>query len=338
MNGFRSSASSRTGKILAASAAALAATALYNTYRTRKAEREHPPAGRFVTVDGVRLHYIERGQGSPVVLVHGNVVIAEDFVYSGVFDRLTANHRVIAFDRPGYGYSERPQGSMWTARQQADLLAKAFDALGIEHPVVVGHSWGTLVALELALGHPGSVSGLVLLAGYYQTTFRADVALVAAPAVPVFGDVLRHTLSPLIGSALMPLNLKAMFAPLPVPERFEREFPHYFPVRPGQIRAESQDAVTMVPAVIGMEERARDLKIPVAIMAGTDDKVVDPEDHSVWLHGVIPDSDLRLVPGVGHMLHHAVPGQVAEAIDQVAGGRKRPSSANPIPDLIATSS
>ena len=94
---------SRVGKILAASAAALAAAALYNTYRTRQVERDHPPGGQFVSVDGVRLHYLEAGKGPPVVLIHGNVVTAEDWVMSGVFDRIARNHRVIAFDRPGYG-------------------------------------------------------------------------------------------------------------------------------------------------------------------------------------------------------------------------------------------
>ena len=104
----------RTGTILAVAAAALAAAAVYNTYRARKVEREHPPAGRFVTVDGVRLHYLERGEGPPVVLLHGNVVTAEDFVLSGVLDRVARRHRVLAFDRPGFGFSDRPHGSMWT--------------------------------------------------------------------------------------------------------------------------------------------------------------------------------------------------------------------------------
>ena len=142
--------------------------AVYNIYRTRKVEHDHPPTGRFITVDGVRLHYLEKGEGPPVVLIHGNVVTAEDFVLSGVFDRVARNHRVIAIDRPGYGYSERPQGSIWTAIEQADLLLEAFYQLGIERPIVVGHSWGTLVAMELALGQPDAVSGLVLLGGYYS--------------------------------------------------------------------------------------------------------------------------------------------------------------------------
>ena len=318
----RGSPASRTKTILAVSAAALAASAVYNIYRTRKVERDHPPSGRFITVDGIRLHYIEKGEGPPVVLIHGNVVTAEDFVLSGVFDRVARNHRVIAFDRPGYGYSERPQGSIWTAIEQADLLQEALDQLGIERPIVVGHSWGALVAMELALGQPDAVSGLVVLGGYYHPTMRADVPLVAGPAIPVFGDVLRYTVAPLMGAALMPLNVKAMFSPLDVPERFKREFPYGFPVRPGQIRAESQDAVTMVPAVFGMSDRIRELNIPITIIAGTEDGIVDHDGHARWFHEQLPDSVLRLVPGAGHMVHYAVPDEVAEAIEAVAERKK----------------
>jgi pimeloyl-ACP methyl ester carboxylesterase len=265
------------------------------------------------------------------VLIHGNVVTAEDFVLSGVFDRVARNHRVIAIDRPGYGYSERPQGSLWTAIEQADLLQEAFDQLGIERPIVVGHSWGALVAMELALGQPDAVSGLVLLGGYYQPTVRVDVPLVAPPAVPVVGDVIRYTVAPLMGAALMPLNVKAMFSPLDVPERFKREFPYGFPVRPSQIRAESQDAVSMVPAVFGMSDRMRQLNIPITIMAGTEDRIVDHQDHARWFHEQLPDSVLRLVPGAGHMVHYAVPDEVAQAIEAVA--QRKTMVKTPVPTV-----
>jgi len=320
-----SSPPSWTGTILAASAAALAAAALYNTHRARKVERDHPPTGRFVTVDGVRLHYIEGGGGPPVVLLHGNVVTAEDYIWSGVFDRVAKRHRVITFDRPGFGFSDRPRGALWTAAEQADLLRRAFSRLGIERPVVVGHSWGAIVALELALNHPDAVSGLVLLAGYYAMTPRVDALPVAASAIPVVGDALRYTVSPLLGAVLLPLNLKAMFAPLPVPDHFKRQFPYGFPVRPAQIRAEAQDAVTMMPTAAAMRDRLGGLHLPLVIMAGTKDRIVDHESHAVWLHQTIADSDLRLIDGAGHMVHYAVPERVAEAIEAVSnGGRLQP--------------
>lgn len=320
-------APSRTGTILAVSAAALMAAALYNTHRARKAEREHPPGGRFITVDGVRLHYFEKGEGPPVVLIHGNAVVAEDFLISGLFGRLAARHRVIAFDRPGYGYSERPRGAPWTAARQADLLWRACGRLRIDRPVIAAHSWGTLVALEMALTRPDGVAGLVLMAGYYAATMRYDVPLVALPAVPIVGDVLRYTLSPLIGAALLPLDFKAVFGPCPVPDRFLRHFPSDFLIRPSQIRAESQDAVTMMPAAAALRDRLPRLRRPVVIMAGASDHILDHESHAVWLHHRIPGSTLRVLPGVGHMIHYAVPGQVAEAVGRLAGTAAAPSQA-----------
>ena len=107
----RVSRPSRASAIVVATAASMAAMTVHNIYRARKAERDHPPTGRFVTVDGVKLHYIDRGEGPPVVLLHGNVVTAEDFRTSGVLELLARRHRVIAFDRPGFGYSDRPHGS-----------------------------------------------------------------------------------------------------------------------------------------------------------------------------------------------------------------------------------
>ena len=81
----------------------------------------------------------------------------------------------------------------WTPERQADLFIRAFEGLGIERPVVVGHSWGTLVALALALDHPQRVRGLVLLAGYYYPTKRPDVVVFSAPSIPVLGDIMRYT-------------------------------------------------------------------------------------------------------------------------------------------------
>jgi alpha/beta hydrolase fold len=100
---------SRNGVVLAGSAAAMAAMALWNTHRARKVEQEHPPSGRYISVEGVRLHYLDKGEGRPVLLLHGNVVTADDFALSGLLDLAAGRQcRVVAFDRPGFGYSNRP--------------------------------------------------------------------------------------------------------------------------------------------------------------------------------------------------------------------------------------
>jgi pimeloyl-ACP methyl ester carboxylesterase len=306
-----------------AGAAALAALAVANHLVARRTERRHPPQGSFIEVDGVRLHYSDRGEGSPVVLIHGNAVTGDDWNTSGVAELLLrANHRVVIFDRPGYGYSERPRGRLWTAAQQAELLHKALRQLGVERPVVVGHSWGTIVALAFAERHQTELAGLVLLSGYYFWTLRPDALLVAAGALPVLGDVLRYTVSPLLGWLQMPLLKWAMFSPARVPARFRAEYSPAMALRPSQIRATSVDGALMVPGALALRGDYKDLTLPVVIIAGDGDRVVFKR-RSEQLRDSIRGSVLQIVEGAGHMVHHLAARQVAQAVESVAAGASR---------------
>ena len=143
----------------------LAATALINNRAARKAERDNPPAGTFLTIDGCRLHYVEQGEGEPLVLLHGNGSMIQDFKSSGLVDSPQNSIACSCFDRPGYGHSDRPRTSIWTADLQADLIRKALQRLNIPRAIVLGHSWGASVAVALALKHPEMVRGLVLASG-----------------------------------------------------------------------------------------------------------------------------------------------------------------------------
>ena len=299
-------------------AVVLAAMFAFVLYRTRQAERDNPPVGQFMEVDGVRLHYLERGQGQPIVLLHGNGSMIQDFDISGLVDLAAEHYRVIVFDRPGYGYSARPRGGKpWMPRAQADLLHKALQRLHVERPVVVGHSWGTLVAVAMALDYPAYVQSLVLLSGYYYPTVRCDVPMMSAPAIPVFGDIMRYTISPLLGRMMWPGLLRVMFGPSAVPQSFGR-FPVWMALRPKQLRAGAAESGLMIPAVFALRRRYAELTMPVTIMAGADDQFVSATRHSAQLQQELPRSDLRLVPGVGHMIHQLVPREVMAEIDSIA--------------------
>ena len=217
---------------------ALAAMALVNRHLAKKAERDNPPAGRFLDVDGVRLHYVERGSGDPLVLLHGNGSMIEDFESSGLIDLAAKNYRVIVFDRPGFGHSDRPRNVVWTPDAQAELIKHALERLGVSNAIVLGHSWGASVAVALALKFPDLVRGLVLASGYYYPTARPDVVAMGTPALPLIGDILSHTLSPLISRAIWPLMMAKIFGPRSVPkssERFQRRWP-CVPLRSGHRR------------------------------------------------------------------------------------------------------
>lgn len=298
----------------AAVGTALVGAALFNSAKAKRAERDNPPLGTFLTVDGVKLHYLERGEGAPVVLLHGNGTMIEDWIVSGVLDELARDRRVIAFDRPGFGHSERPRTRIWTPAAQAALIAEALRQLGVEKPLVVGHSFGTMVATALALDHPESLSGLVLLGGYYYPSARFDALIASQPAIPGLGDVMRHTTSPLIGAAMTPRINAKIFDPAPVPERWTEEFPMEMTLRPAQIRSEAAEAGLMVPAAAAMFPRYPELKLPVTIMAGSGDALVDPTGQSQRLHEELSQSRLVTVEGAGHMVHHTSREEVLAAI------------------------
>jgi pimeloyl-ACP methyl ester carboxylesterase len=302
---------------LAAVGTVLAAAAIANHQLAKRAERRHPPAGRFIDVDGVRLHYIERGEGPPLVLLHGNGSMIEDFDSSGLIDVAARNHRVIVFDRPGFGHSSRPRRVIWTADAQARLIHAALAQIGVSRALLLGHSWGASVAVALALRYPQAVSGLVLASGYYYPSARVDAAVMSGAAIPVLGDVLRYTVAPIASRLMWPLLMRKIFGPAPVPAKFRR-FPKEMAVRPSQIRAEAAEAALLVPMAATASSGYAGLKMPVVIVAGDGDQLIDKDGQSRRLHQAVTQSTFRSVAGSGHMVHQTDPQAVMSAIDEVA--------------------
>lgn len=308
---------SRAATLAVAIGGGLGAAAIVNAFRVKVAEAANPPAGKFVEVDGVRIHYVEHGAqraGTPIVLIHGNFSMVQDFELSDVTHRLALNHRVIVFDRPGFGYTERPAGTKWTAERQAALLASAAARLGVERPVLVGHSWGTLAALAWALDCPSQVSGLVLMSGYYFPTMRPDVLAQKPLTLPVIGDIVRWTIAPIQLRIAKPLGNRQIFGPSPTNEYFDRNFPWELAARPSQIRATIADTAQMTDAAARLSPRYTKLTLPVTIVVGDGDRLVDYKAHSVRLAGVLPQAELIVIPGAGHMVQHIDPGIVTAAI------------------------
>jgi pimeloyl-ACP methyl ester carboxylesterase len=304
-------------------AGALGALAVYNARKAREAEARNRPRGQWISVEGVRLHYIVKGDGPALTLIHGNLAMAEDFVASGLFDELSGGYRVYLFDRPGYGYSDRP-GRLYAPSDYARLLRKALEKLGVERVTAVGHSFGALVAMAFGLEHPAFVERLAVIGGYFYPSPRLDVPLLAPPAIPLLGDLMRYTVSPLLLRFAQPALYRILFAPAPPPERFWSGFPHSLARRPLQIRAQAEDAAVMVPAAVRMQERYRNLSPPLTIIAGADDRWVDQESQSARLHREVPHSRFELFPGVGHIAHYTALSQILSLLEtpQLAARRE----------------
>ncbi len=302
----------------AAAIGALAAMALVNRRFAKKAERDNPASGRFLDVSGVRLHYVERGSGDPLVLFHGNGSMIEDFDSSGLIDLAAKHFRVVVFDRPGFGHSERPRHVVWTPDAQAELFKQALTQLNVSKATVLGHSWGASIAVALGLKYPDMIRGLVLASGYYYPTPRTDFIAMGVPSLPVLGDLLSHTVSPLISRAIWPWMMKKLFGPQSVPKKFEN-FPKEMALRPSQIRASAAESALLIPDALLFRNRYAELKMPIVIIAGDQDRLIDTDAQSARLHSELPQSSFNRVPGNGHMIQQTATDQVMSAILKVAG-------------------
>lgn len=293
--------------------AAVTGLAFWSSHSAKETEQANPPMGGFMEVGGTKLHFLARGSGRPVVFLHGLGGMVQDWHLS-ILDRVARDHRSIAFDRPGYGWSERPGWSRWPPEKQAEVLRRATRRMGVERPVLVGHDFGAMVALAWALEYPEDVAGVVLLSGYYYPTRRMDIPLLAATNVAGLGALARNTVSPLLGKAAMPKVMARIFAPN-LPPDIMSLYPTDMMLRPSQMRAQGEDLAHLREAARRLSPRYGEVRCPVVIATGDADSVVDPVAHSIRLHRDIPHSALRVAEEVGHMIHHIRPAEVVAAIE-----------------------
>ena len=276
--------------------------------------------GQFVSVDGLRLHYVSRGVGKPVVFIHGNPGSHQDFSMT-MFGDVSESHRVVAFDRPGHGYSERHNGASVTVEMQARLLRDALKQLSIERPILVGHSWGGAVALAMALESQQDVAGLVLLA---PAAYPGDSAQwwTVLPHVPLLGNFFLKTLTPLIGRRIVRDSLKEAYHPQPVQEDYLQAAEVLW-TRPEQIRACASDDRTLDTSLKLLSERYSEIRLPVVIVTGDSDLLVNPENNAHRLHQTISGSELIRLPSTGHQIPQTRPASVSDAIEMISSLESR---------------
>jgi pimeloyl-ACP methyl ester carboxylesterase len=281
-------------------------------------EERFPPLGGFVTADGVELHYVERGSGRPVVFLHGAGGMLEEFISSPLAELLAERYRTIVFDRPGYGHSKRPHAGLAGPRAQASVVHSALGALGIERPILIGHSWGGAMALAYAAEFPQDLSALVILAGWAFPARQAAILLFSLPAAPFLGGMVHRVVWPTLARSLAAEAVQRIFTPNLIPPAFSASFPLELALRPSQLLADAEDLRALNPCVARMQQRYPSIRIPVELVTGNADVVVDPVRHAIPLAAMLPDARLTVLPSVGHMVHHVSPLEVRSAVDRAA--------------------
>ena len=291
---------------------------LYSDRIAREAERLVPPDGRYIRVEGARLHYVDKGPasgdaGPTIVMIHGLGGQLRNFSY-GMLDQLAKDHRVLLVDRPGSGYSTADDGSEPGIVEQAAIVARFIEALGLERPLVIGHSLGGAIALALALDRPDLVRGLALICPLTQpqeTVPEAFKGLAAIP--PSLRRLMASTIATPMSRFTAERTLAAVFAPETPPADFPTRGGGALSARPAAIAAAAADLGHAAGDMAGIAARYADLAVPTAILFAREDQVLGPDLHGHHTAGIIPGARIKVIEG-GHMIPVTAPDACARFV------------------------
>jgi pimeloyl-ACP methyl ester carboxylesterase len=299
----------------------VAALVVFSAYVAAKVEKALPPRGKFLDVGADRIHYVEQGSGPAIVIVHGLSGQLLNFAYLDMA-KLSRAHRVILIDRPGSGYSTRGDGSSASIFQQAATVAAFIEALKLDRPTLVGHSLGGAIALAVGLNHPQSISRLALIAPLTHAQSEPPEAFRGMMiASPLMRRAIAHTLATPLSIRKGPEVLQIVFGPEPVPNDFRTKGGGLLGLRPDSFYAASSDMLATVDDLPVMEERYRTLQMPVDVLYGRQDRILDYRQHGEALTQKISHAKLTLIDGAGHMLPVTMPERTTQWLLDIAESR-----------------
>jgi pimeloyl-ACP methyl ester carboxylesterase len=281
----------------------------------KPAEELADPDSGFIEVDGLRVHYKESGQGKPAfVLLHG--FGASVFSWREVRGPFSEAGRVVAYDRPGFGLTERPMPGEWNGpspyglEANVELLVHLMDALDIRRAVLVGNSAGGAVAAEAALRYPDRVTALVLVdpaLGMSRSTLQELIQpLLASPQMRRIGPLFVRR----IAGTGNDIILRAWHAPGKVSGEIISAYRRPLSVQNWD-RALYEFTIAARPS--DLPARMNQITAPVLILTGDDDRIV-PTAATIQLAGQLPAAQLVVIPGCGHVPQEECPQPFLEAV------------------------
>jgi len=299
-------------------AAAILGLVFFTARTARKVEAALPPRGKFMEIDGERIHYVDRGGAGPaLVMIHGLAGNLMHFTYA-LADQLASDFRVIMVDRPGCGYSERPEGAPADLTAQAATLAKFMRKLGLKRPLVVGHSLGGALSLAIALDHPDCAGALALIAPLTHVPDQVpDVFKGLIIRSPTLRKVIAWTLATPLGILRGETALKEVFGPEPAPADFPIRAGGLLGLRPRAFCSASSDAVLAEYVLPNYVARYASLALPFGMLFAKGDRLLDYRAQGEAMKAACPALDLELMEG-GHMLPMTAPDRCAALIRRVA--------------------
>jgi pimeloyl-ACP methyl ester carboxylesterase len=306
----------------------VAGLVLYTRYVAKRVQSVLPPLGQFIDIGAARVHYLDEGSGPVILLIHGLGGQMRNFTHS-LTGKLKGEFRVIVLDRPGSGYSTRPADTPAAIGAQAGIIARFIEALRLAQPLVVGHSLGGAISLALALNHPGRAGALALIAPLTQPQetvpqpFRG--LMIQSPALR---RIIAWTLAIPSSIARRRIVLETLFGPEPVPADFATKGGGLLSLRPSSFIGASTDMMAVPEDLPELSKRYASIAIPVGVLFGTGDRVLDHRVNGEGLAAQLPGTDLELVEGGGHLLPITRPDRCAKFIARMA--RRLPAEAGAV--------
>ena len=276
----------------------------------------YPPLGQLIVINGLKVHATDSDtSGPPVILLHGANVNLRDWTFAHV-DALKSTNRVIAMDRPGFGHSQRDRGR-WTPLRQADQLRSAAAEMGARRPVLVGHSWGAVVALSWALEWPNEVAGVVTVSGATMPWGRIADVLEGFGLTRVTASYYMSHLSRRADRGAVEAFVARAFWPQTAAEGYVDYVGVPLSLRASVIRANSEDLGQTHAALSAMSRLYSELKLPVEIVHGERDWLLTVPRHVDGFAARLPNVRVSVAEGAGHMCHHARPDMLKAAIANI---------------------
>jgi pimeloyl-ACP methyl ester carboxylesterase len=283
-------------------------------------EASHPTVGRLIEIDGRQVHVLEagqpRGRAPEIVLIHGANGNLRDFSFDLV-DRLAPDWRVIAVDRPGLGWSDSWGEADSDPRFQARVLRRVAAELGVERPVVLGHSYGGAVALAWALEAEADTAALVLLSPASHP-WPGDLGLWYRINETPLGRAGRALIAALTPTALAERVVADVFDPDPMPPGYAEHFGTGLALRRGSQEVNTRQVNALLDHVTEMHRDYSELTLPIEVVHGTADTIVGLHLHSARLADDVASVNLTVIEAGGHMPHHTHPDVVLGAVDRAA--------------------
>ena len=262
------------------------------------------------------LAFQRSGSGEPVVLMHGSLVTSDDMVLA-LMAQLSDRYEVVAFDRPGHGGSAQTPTKQGSPYAQAKMIMEGWRALGIERPIIVGHSFGGAVAMCAAIDAPREVGSVLALAPICFPEVRVEHVMFGPRAASFAGEWLARSIGKVTDLVTLPLLRNSMFFPQVMPSNYAAEYPFAWASTSEMMIADGKDGMASYLALAESAVRYSSCGVPVRIFGGTHDVVVTNARHGLAAASLMPNSTFRWMPGLGHMLHHFCASDICHSVDQM---------------------